>query len=276
MNLREYRDDYLSRKTPESRREVRQSSAFLLLALASDRDRSIPNNRFIKEWCEYLINEIDDLERQFELGEVLIALTKICTTHNSALSTILRKQLMMCKELRRDKRTKTSNDIFQYNWEAKFLHALAPKVANRAKKSGGSRGANRLVSENICSIDEHAKLLLFAILEILDSTPKLDDFETNYLAVGLEALTSLYPLVHDHIGENDVVRLEDYIFELFYHLCTRRNSENGLFYFRNRKDARLDITGHVLNGFLVMLDPPELFTEYHEVLEKTTKRKKKR
>tara|TARA_B110000285_G_C14849513_1_gene479262 strand:- start:170 stop:436 length:267 start_codon:yes stop_codon:yes gene_type:complete len=69
--------------------------------------------------------------------------------------------------------------------------------------------------------------------------------ETNYLAVTFEALSSLLFIKNIKLGNE----IKDKIFHIFY-LLQQRYNENGLYYFKGNTNARLDITGHIINGLL--------------------------
>ena len=89
-------------------------------------------------------------------------------------------------------------------------------------------------------IKDHAILLKNKILDILPQI-KNEFNETNYLAVSFEALTSASIILKNFNLNNEILEI--------FNLLKKRYS-NGLFYFKN-KQARLDITGHVLNGLFI-------------------------
>ena len=66
------------------------------------------------------------------------------------------------------------------------------------------------------------------------------DMETNYLAVYFEAMMSLWGI----LGGDMLVN----ILPVWVYLLQRW--KNGLFYFKNGT-ARIDITGHIINGLQV-------------------------
>jgi hypothetical protein len=113
------------------------------------------------------------------------------------------------------------DDIFEFNWQSKFLYSLSK---NNSKKS------------NI-SIFNHAELLKKHLLTLIIHFN--ETYETNYLAVGLESLCSLLSLIQDKQPVLDNITHLYYLLQQRYH--------NGLFYFI-KGVARLDITGHTLNG----------------------------
>jgi len=66
----------------------------------------------------------------------------------------------------------------------------------------------------------------------------MGELETNYLAVIYECLSNIGSLIGSKKLKNN--RL-DYFIKL-----NGRRGENGLYYFIGMKEARLDITGHVI------------------------------
>ena len=72
--------------------------------------------------------------------------------------------------------------------------------------------------------------------------------ETNYCAVQFESLATLYALIDD---KNIRLSIEPYISNLMILLESRKNI-NGLYEFTDGT-MRLDITGHVLNGFYALM-----------------------
>jgi AMMECR1 domain-containing protein len=111
------------------------------------------------------------------------------------------------------------DDVFEYNWNSKFVYE---------RRSGSGSGQSRLLAER-----------LNWIAEKLDSNS-----ETNYLATAFEGLCSL-------LGAGEKTVNKQLIFKLFYLLEKRRS--DGLYYFLNNT-ARIDITGHVINGLKILYD----------------------
>lgn len=171
---------------------------------------------------KYLFTQLSDLEPKFERGEVLISLLyvtrdnkendKMNDNFNSMIRTIELKE------------TLKMDDIFELNWHSKFAFVcFKKKFKNKTELSLYST-------------------LLFKKIKYLFSYD-LNNLETNYLAVFFEALSSLYNLLE---SKEDI---KDMITKLFCKLMER--FENGLFKFTDNS-ARLDITGHVLNGFFAL------------------------
>ena len=164
------------------------------------------------------------MDVRFELGECLIALTKKCPNK----SVLLEQQKAMYNRLFITNNYKI-DDIFQYNWESKYLLALT--------------------EENIHNnfIRKHAKELLFRINHIISKFVE-DTIEINYLAVSLEALSSLTKILGSNDGKINRSAVDlNTVFGMFYNLQKRFNNKKGLYKFLDNR-MRLDITGHVLNA----------------------------
>ena len=168
--------------------------------------------------------QVNLVQKQFELGEVLIALNTSCPDKK----ILLREQRNMYNSLLKNVSVRINN-IFEYNWHAKFLYSLyKQKITKNCYNS---------------YVFQHVQELIRRILHIL---PKINEqSETNYLAVAFEALQSLLPLA---CNKKDKIEIQDSIIQLFYMLGKRY--KNGLFYFNNNT-ARLDISGHVINGLII-------------------------
>lgn len=187
---------------------MRQASAFLLLVCHT---LKLPTRAIAKRLYTYL----DDLEPQFELGEVLTALHIV----HSKVDIMIAKQREMYKKLQM-KTILHEEDLFEFNWHTKFLCALCTKHAMKTR-----------------SVVQHGNLLKHRVLMLVQNID--DSSETNYIAVAFEALCSLSRVVHTHYD------MKDAIVHLFTLLQPRYRG--GLFAFRDGS-CRLDITGHVLQG----------------------------
>jgi AMMECR1 domain-containing protein len=211
--------DYYKKKYQDNKTLMRQASSFLIRAyskLGIEKD-------FIKEVCDYLYGSLSNLEPRFELGEVLISLVECCPNQN----VLRNEQRKMYASLINKKNSSTDN-IFEYNWQSKFLYYLYKNNINKNSRNSSSYN--------------HAIELSNRIITITSSFDESN--ETNYIAVGFEALCSLYHL----IPKKDETLNQ--IIKLFYLL--QKRFSNGLYYFNN-KTARLDITGHVINGLLAFI-----------------------
>lgn len=208
--VQENADYYLEvyKKNPSA---MRQASAFLILLLKIISEVKYEHD--IAQITDSLYQQIDDLEPQFELGEALMALSIV-----SPKLEILNAQVdKIIKDI--EKNAPRLEDIFQYNWIAKFIAAY---------KNDYSR-----------------KLFIVLYEKVMNVLPLLTyQEETNYLAVTYECLASL--LVYDRS-----IDVGFFIDNLTAALMKRYNREHGLFEFKNG-DMRLDITGHIINGFICL------------------------
>jgi hypothetical protein len=81
------------------------------------------------------------------------------------------------------------------------------------------------------------------------------DAETNFWAVGFEAATGLEYLVRQDkvmLGQHEKIELENQCVSTVYNLEQRYDDRIGLYKFKDGS-ARLDITGHVLSGWMNIL-----------------------
>ena len=102
------------------------------------------------------------------------------------------------------------DDVFELNWQSQFLRVIGKK--------------------------NHLGRILDILLGILGEVK--GEIETNYLAVIYECLSNIGNKIENKELKNN--RL-DYFIKL-----NERKGENGLYYFIGMKEARLDITGHVI------------------------------
>lgn len=198
-------------------RKYRQTAPFLLQSyhFLEKEESSNDNKEKIDRISNYLQQQLDksmdSIDPIFELGEILMALNE----HNPK-SPITRKATLSLPMV-----SITDNEdmkIFQYNWlsksasqvDAKYAHYLLDKIIEKA----------------------------------ITYTSKSEfEVETNYLAVTLEALCTLYPF-------RPVTRVESLISDLMIMLENRKDI-NGLYAFLN-DNSRVDITGHVINGLVAI------------------------
>lgn len=180
--------------------DMRQASAFLL--------RSLEDPNKIKVICKYLFKNINNLEPNFERGEVLISLIDKCNNQTIIFDAIQKMS---------DEFETQDISIFRCNWEAKVLYIY--------KNS---------------SFVNYAKKIMARIETIANSYDK--HTETNYLVVTFEALMTLKHILNKKFSLN----ANNILFKCFYILLTR--FKNDLIFFKNMKEARLDMTGHFIQG----------------------------
>lgn len=191
---------------------LRQASSFLVLALSLSKNKY---TKIIQDICNTLYSHVikKNLEKQFELGEVLIALSIVCPKRE-----ILNEQLEYVKEILQN----TETNIFQLNWFMKFIEAYDAYSA-------------------------YFEIMLNKILEIVYVIDH--NYETNYLAVSYECLTcALLYCTRNNIKLGELKnKIKKEIERIYQIIITRYNKEYCLFMFTNGT-MRIDITCHILNG----------------------------
>lgn len=198
-------------------KNMEQANAFLLLSIPL-----IMEKVDISEICESLYENLSTMDPQFQLGETLIALHKICP--NRKIISYWQKWMYARLENMDD----SIDNIFEYNWQSKFLYSIHISIHN---------------SNSNFQIKKHVSLLSKKINRI--SVSSQTQMETNYLAVYLEASSNIY-------GINNIFYAQ--IMSVWVHLIQRW--KNGLFYFLDGRSARIDITGHVINALQIIIDNP--------------------
>lgn len=190
-------------------------SAYLLplvkIYLPKDSDK-------IKTLCEFMKDNIPQLEPEFERGQILIALIRNCSTDMDFLKNIQQKILVELKS--------NSVSVFQINWESQFLLALS-----------------KLLSKS--ELQEHSDYLAQQLFDKINEIKEINTIETNVLAVMWEALQNL---VHN---DGSYEKLLDSKIPLFVEIMKRWQPKTGLFSFLSG-ESRVDITIHVLNGYLLV------------------------
>jgi hypothetical protein len=202
-------------------RNMGQANAFLIIAMAKIGGKV---SQTLVDICDDLYKNLDGMDPQFQLGETLIGLHRVCPR----LKELAHWQKWMEKRLEGlDGRV---DNIFEYNWQAKYLFEIRKDIP--AKR--------------------HAEELLRRLLGMKIT----DDMETNYLAVYFEAMMSLWGILGGDMLENIlpvwIFLLQRWKNGVFKTQEIKNSSSFYLFYFKNGT-ARIDITGHIINGLQVYL-----------------------
>lgn len=198
---------------------------FYLLCLRHLRDKEkVEYEELMNNIKIFLFKNLEKItDTKFELPECLIALCYCFPTEEE--KEILYKKLYKLLE-ESEQESNLREGIFQKNWIAKYMYTLYRTI-------GLPNGFNR-------------KWIRKLKKEMIDFYRKFNklDLETNEIAVCFEGLSSLLYLTPD-----DTVTFYS-VLELLKQLNKRK--KHFLFYFLN-ETARIDITGHVLNGYYVLL-----------------------
>ena len=251
-----YRDiEYYIKLYVNNTKKYRQMSAFLLLVLniliTLYKDKQLFNIK--NKICQNLYKSINNLEPRFERGEVLISLVEVCPK----IKKIINTQQKMYKE-KKELQNVTEDDIFQLNWEAKFLYSLNKFIKNNKHQKNKIHSSKKHKKNKIHSLKinnstlnnrkyiiTHTTYLTDAMLKI--SSNFNETTETNYLATAFEGLCSLRYLVSNKYK----IKVNNTILYLFYLLQQKYEPKYGLYRFLSG-DKRLDITGHIINGMIVL------------------------
>jgi AMMECR1 domain-containing protein len=198
-----------------------QANAFLIMAMAKIEGKV---SQTLIDICDDLYKNLDEMDPQFQLGETLIGLHRVCPR----LKELAHWQKWMEKRLEGlDGRV---DNIFEYNWQAKYLFEIRKDIPAKA----------------------HAEELLRRLLGMKIT----GDMETNYLAVYFEAMMSLWGILGGDMLENIlpvwIFLLQRWKNGAFKTQEIKNFSSFYLFYFKNGT-ARIDITGHIINGLQVYL-----------------------
>jgi AMMECR1 domain-containing protein len=208
-------------------RNMKQANAFLIMAMKKIEGKV---SQTLVDICDDLYKKLDGMEPQFQLGETLIGLHQVCPR----IKELAHWQKVMQKRLEGlDMRI---DNIFEYNWQAKFLFEIRKDIPAKS----------------------HAEELLRRLIGMKIN----DDMETNYLAVYFEAMMSLWGILGGDLLANILPvwvfllrRWKNGLFSIKNGVFNTQEIKTlrvfNLFYFKNGT-ARIDITGHVISGLQVL------------------------
>ncbi len=206
--------------TKSKNSNMQQANAFLIMAMAKIEGKV---SQTLVDICDDLYKNLDGMGAQFQLGETLIGLHQVCPR----IKELAHWQKWMEKRLERiDGRVE---NIFEYNWQAKYLFEIRKDIPAKA----------------------HAEELLRRLIGMKITA----DMETNYLAVYFEAMMSLWGILGGEEIFRSILPVWVYLLQRWkngvYKTQEIKNSKSFyLFYFKNGT-ARIDITGHIINGLQV-------------------------
>ena len=214
----------------------------------------------------------NEMEPRFELGEAVSVLAQVSVPRVKSLNRAMQIMRDRADEMLHASATPLDN-VFELNWQSQSVFrmfklelssASAPVSASR-KSVSASAPVSASVSRKsgLNAYVEHAGLLHRVLMKTAQRTiMRLESLETNYLAViyeclsNLDAVMSLSSKLHDvhmaHAHDVHMAHAHDEIrnqrLRYFTALAQMRRGEYGLYYFKDGKTARMDITGHVLNA----------------------------
>ena len=194
------------------------------------------------------------LEPRFELGEAVTVLAGVSVPRMNALAAALDVMRSRAERMLRVEPTPMDN-LFEMNWQCQGVCSVfraqnqsskssKSRQSRQSRQSGQSRQSNG--SHMMMAYVEHVAILFRAFTKTVQrKVMQLESLETNYLAVMYEFLTNaeavmrMGAMVHDEIRNQRL---------LYFSALSKRRGEYGLYYFKDGRRARLDITGHVIHA----------------------------
>jgi AMMECR1 domain-containing protein len=217
--------DYYYQKWLKTPQTYRQASIFLIRAYSL---LGIHRARIqLMSTQLYKAMDLKALEPRFELGEAISVLAQLPDIHIRECKDAIKWMHDRAKTMTTQKVSLDS--VFEVNWQSQSLH--------------------QLIKRNIMIDDLATKVwLLFTIcMRALDQAIILDSLETNYLAVVYECLSNIEAVIKAlKMDALKLSKVQNQRLRLFAALAGRRGPY-GLYYFKDRVSARLDITGHVMS-----------------------------
>ena len=191
------------------------------------------NKHLMEVLYDLLFTRVDaqNLEPSFEWGQVLIGLIRFNPVDAYFVD-------MITKELGREPKI-PEDDIFGLNWHIQVLVAICRSGLD--KKSAELGKLVNIKGQELAT-------------RFINLAPRLlvQDAETNFWAVGFEASTGLEYLVRQDkvtLGQKEKIELQNQCVSAIYNLEQRYDDRIGTYKFKDGS-ARLDITGHVLSGWM--------------------------
>jgi hypothetical protein len=194
------------------------------------------------------------LEPRFEMGEAVSVLAQVSVPRMKSLQHAMKIMRERAEDMLHTSTTPMDN-VFELNWQSQSVFHMF-KLEINASAPASARKSRSL---ELNSYVDHAVLLYRVLAKTEQRTIlRLDSLETNYLAVIYECLSNLdavmvlleskQPDVYDQtviVMTHNEIRNQR--LRYFAALAETRRGEYGLYYFKDEKTARLDITGHVIS-----------------------------
>ena len=225
----------------------RQASIFLIRAYNR---RGVHQSRVqLMSSQLYSAMERNSLEPRFEMGEAVSVLAQVSVPRVKVLKRALDVMRGRVEDMIHTSTTPLDN-VFELNWQSQSVHQLFKlETSTTAPKASKT-------------YVDHALLLFRVFMKTAQRTiVRLDSLETNYLAVIYECLSNLEAVMILSEMHTAAIKSVNYTHTAMAHdeirnqrlryfaaLAETRRGEYGMYYFKDGKTARLDITGHVLDA----------------------------
>jgi AMMECR1 domain-containing protein len=235
-NLEHYYQKWL--KKPVA---YRQASIFLIRAY----DRWGVHRSRVQLMSSQLYAAMDGhaLEPRFELGEAVSVLAQVSVPRVKSLKRAVKLMRERAEAMLHADSTPLDN-VFELNWQSQSVHQML-KLELSASASTSLR-KHRSSDLNACV--DHASVIFGVLTRTAQRTIlRLESLETNYLAVIYECLSNLDAVMKLSDNPRQMSDVHDEIRnQRLRYFAALRRGEYGLYYFKDGKTARLDITGHVM------------------------------
>ncbi len=186
------------------------------------------------------------LEPQFELGEAVTVLARVSVPRMTALAAALEVLRSRAERMLRAEPTPLDN-LFELNWQCQSVHSVVQCQLAQKSRQQSTRA-------DYMHHLYHVAVLFRAFMKTVQrKVLRLESLETNYLAVMYEFMTNAEAVMRllDKRGameDHDEIRNKRL---LYFSALSKRRGEYGLYYFKDGRRARLDITGHVISGHVI-------------------------
>jgi AMMECR1 domain-containing protein len=263
-NLEHYYQKWLKNQTA-----YRQASIFLIRAY----NRMEVHRSRVNLMSSILYSALDSgsLEPRFEMGEAVSVLAQVPVPRVKSLKRAMAVMRERADAMQRAS-TASLDNVFELNWQSQSVHQMLKLnyISSRdgMKTKERLHGKNKSVLNEVMTLQsdnvlresirlvEHALLLFTSLMKTLQrNVIRIDSLETNYLAVIYECLSNLDAVMvlleskhPDKYDDAAIVMVHNEIRDKRLHyFAALKRGEYGLYYFKDGKTARLDITGHVIS-----------------------------
>ena len=194
----------------------------------------------------YAALDVGALESRFELGEAVSVLAQVSVPR---IKSLKRAIILMNERAEAMLRATTNpiDNVFELNWQSQSVHQMLKLESSRKSRTSVLK-----------SYVEHALLLFRVFVKTAQrNILGLQTLETNYLAVIYECLSNIDEVMvlfesknpSEYYKQEIVMAHNEIRNQRLHHFAALRRGEYGLYYFKDDKTARLDITGHVIGMF---------------------------
>ena len=237
-NLEHYYQKWL--KNPVA---YRQASIFLVRAY----NRAEVHRSRVNLMSGQLYSALDGgaLEPRFELGEAVSVLAQVSVPRMKSLKRAVAVMRERVEAMQRASTTPLDN-VFELNWQSQSVHQMLKLESSRKSKT-----------TELTAYVEHALLLFRVFVKTAQRhVMGLESLETNYLAVIYECLSNIDEVLvliesknpTEYYKQEIVMAHNEIRNQRLHYFAALRRGEYGLYYFKDGKTARLDITGHVISA----------------------------